>query len=374
MKNILISQVDVLFSNGIYPIEFLFYYKDAFDTLALRAALRNLSSAFWPMFGEYRDGMIVKDRYREENFYDEETTGAELDVPGLEDRGIDAYSRFRQPDLNKLFFFKAIRPKKGLILIPKLNHMAGDGYSYFYFLSLLATLVHSTRGPIKYFLTAFSSRPHHRRTALKDFSFSTLELKPAPQNERLTVESVDILRKEVKSLIRDVASSHHLQISANDVLAAMAVKKLAGRPANLLGDEVGVTIPIDVRQHVKEYGQRFFGNGIMLHAIKLRRHEVKKSEISEIAVQIRKSMPVVTSETYLNYLTELEEIITQRNSNKLRPFDPEHGCLVTNLSRLPSDKLDFGTGPPEVMFPLTAEKNSTAILTKKENYVLRYAY
>ena len=374
MKKISISQVDVLFSNGIYPIEFLLYYKDAFDTKKLRAALRNLSSAFWPMFGEYNDGMIFKDRYRKENFYAEEAMGAELDVLGVEDEGNDVYSRFRQPDLKKLYFLKAIRLKKGLILIPKMNHVAGDGYSYFYFLSLLATFAHSTSGPIKSFLTAFSSRPHHRRTALKDFSLSGLELKPAPQNERLTLESVDILRKDVKSLIRDVAASNHLQISTNDVLAAMAVKKLAGRQAAFWGDDVDVTIPIDVRQNVKEYGQRFFGNGIMLHTFKLRRHDAENLEIKEIAVQIRKSMPVVTSETYRNYLTQLEEIISQRNFDKLRPFDPERGCLVTNLSKLPSDKLDFGTGPPEFIMPLTSEKNSTGILAKKENYVLRYAY
>jgi hypothetical protein len=72
MKKIPISHVDVLFSNGIYPIEFLFYYKDAFNTKKIRAALRNLSSAFWPLFGVYQDGMIFADRYREENFHDEE--------------------------------------------------------------------------------------------------------------------------------------------------------------------------------------------------------------------------------------------------------------------------------------------------------------
>jgi hypothetical protein len=374
MKKIPISQVDVLFSSGIYPVEFLFYYKDAFDTQTLRTALRKLSSAFWPMFGEYREGMIFKDRYREENFYGEEAIDAEIDLPGIEGEGNDASSRFGLPDLKKLFFLKAIRPKRGLILIPKLNHLAGDGYSYFYFLSVLATLANPSRGPIKSFLTTFSSRPHHRRTVLKDFSFSGLELKPAPQDERLTVERVHILRKDVKSLIRDVAASHHLQISTNDVLAATAVKKLVGRPASFFGNKVGVTIPIDVRQYVKEYGPRFFGNGIMLHTTQLRRCDVENSEISEIAIQIRKSMPVVTTESYLKYLTELEEIVSQRNTNKLRVFEPEHGCLVTNLSKLPSDKLDFGTGLPELILPLTAEKNSTAILAKKENYVLRYAY
>jgi len=55
-------------------------------------------------------------------------------------------------------------------------------------------------------------------------------------------------------------------------------------------------------------------------------------------------------------------------------IDPRNGCLVTNLSKLPSDKLNFGAGCPELILPLTIEKNSIAILAKKENFILRFAY
>jgi hypothetical protein len=73
-------------------------------------------------------------------------------------------------------------------------------------------------------------------------------------------------------------------------------------------------------------------------------------------------------------LAELENIISDGDVEKLKPFDPARGCLVTNLSKLPADKLDFGTGSPELIIPLTVEKNSTAILAKKENFVLRFAF
>jgi hypothetical protein len=36
--------------------------------------------------------------------------------------------------------------------------------------------------------------------------------------------------------------------------------------------------------------------------------------------------------------------------------------------------LNFGTGPPALIFPLTIEKNAAAILAKEENFILRYAY
>jgi NRPS condensation-like uncharacterized protein len=297
-----------------------------------------------------------------------------MDIREIEEKGYEAYSRFCLPDLKRLFFLKVIRLKNGLILIPKMNHVAGDGYSYFYFLSLLAALSQPTWIPFKSFSTALFFRPHHRRTALKDFSFKGALLKPGPQNERFTVEFEDILRKDVQSIIKEVASSDNLRISSNDVLSALAVKKLVGMQTEFWGDEVHLTIPIDVRRQVKQYGPRFVGNGIMLHTIKLQTEFIENSPANGIAVQIRKSMPFVSKETYINYLTGLEEIIAFGKIDEFRPFDPSSGCLVTNLSKLPADKLNFGGGPPELILPLTAEKNSTAILAKKENYVLRYAY
>jgi hypothetical protein len=112
----------------------------------------------------------------------------------------------------------------------------------------------------------------------------------------------------------------------------------------------------------------------MFHTIRLKKEHIENSLTKEIAINIRKSMPSVSRDTYINYLTELEEMISEGKMEKLKPFDPRCGCLVTNISKLPSDKLDFGTGSPELNIPLTIEKNSTAILAKKENFVLRFAY
>jgi NifU-like protein involved in Fe-S cluster formation len=374
MKKVNISQVDALFSKGSYPIELLLYYQDGFDTKKLRAALRDLSSAFWPVFGEYRDGAIVFEKYSEQDFYAEESAGHELDIREIEQGGYEVYSRFGLPNLKKLFFLKAIRLKDGLVLIPKLNHLAGDGYSYFYFLSVLAALSRPAAVPFKSSLTKLFFKPHHRRTILKDFSFRGVELKPALQAEKFIVEFVQVPRADVQAIIRDVSTSANLRVSSNDILSAIAIKILAGKQGEFWGEEISLTIPIDVRRQVKEYGRAFFGNGIMLHSTKLNKEFIKNSMAKDIAVQIRKSMPIVSKETYIRYLTELEDIIAEGEMDKFKVYDPGSGGLVTNLSKLPADKLDFGTGGPDLIIPLTIEKNSTGILAKNENYVLRFAY
>jgi hypothetical protein len=374
MKQVKISQVDVLFSNGLYPIEFLFYYKQGFDTKRIRETLRKLSSVFWPLFGEYKDGLISFDKYIERDCYDEEAVNQELNIQENRENGFEVYSRFGLPDLKRLFFLKVIRLKSGLALIPKLNHLAGDGYSYFYFLSLLAALSRPTVVPFKSSLISLISKPHHRRTKLRDFSFQRIGLKPALQSEKCAVEYNEIPRKAVQSIIQEAASSDKLRISTNDILAAMAMKKLAARQSEFRGEEVHLTMPIDVRRQVKEYGRRFFGNGIMLHTLKLKREAIENLTVKALAIKIRNAMPSVSKETYIKYLTQLEEFIAAGKTDKLRPFDPTRGVLVTNLSRLPSDKLNFGTGSPDLIVPLTVEKNSTAILAKKENFIIRYAY
>jgi hypothetical protein len=85
-------------------------------------------------------------------------------------------------------------------------------------------------------------------------------------------------------------------------------------------------------------------------------------------------MPVISKDSYLEYLKHLEKIIAQRQIHRLKPYDPEHGCLVTNLSRLPVTRLDFGTGYPDFIFPLTIGKNAAAIMADKENFILKFTY
>jgi NRPS condensation-like uncharacterized protein len=374
LKKIGISQVDALFAGGLYPIEFLFYYREPFDTTRLRKALKKLAKAFWPAFGSYADGVISAKPYREENHYIEEAVDAEIDGAAGEEKAVEAVSRFRVVDPGSLFQLKVLRLKNGVALIPKLSHLAGDGYSYFYFLSLFAAIARPSGVPFKKMLAIVSLKPHHRRTALKEFSFKGLGFAAVPELEEPRIATDEIPRKDVTSIVREAAEEGEVKISSNDVLTAAAVRKMAGRSGAFPAEDIEVTIPIDIRNRVKAYGPKFFGNGIWMYTFKLRRRDVESAPLKDLAVQIRGSMPIVSSQTYAGYLAGLEGIIARGETDRLRPFSPERGCLVTNLSRLPSDKLDFGSGPPELVVPLTSERNSVGILSKKDRFLLKYGY
>jgi hypothetical protein len=374
VKQVSISQVDALFANGAYPIEFLFAFKGPLSARRLRRALRALAPLFWPAFGEYREGVIVFDRYREEEVFDERSVGRKLDAAELETAPFETLAEFGRKDPERLFFLTATRFTDGLVIVPAMSHLAGDGYSYFFFLSALAALTRAVFLPIRGPFLKAIYKPHHRRTALGGVALQGKVRRPAPAvpPARPAVESLEVPKADIQALVRE-ASASGLRLSSNDILSAMVVKRLAevrGRTAEAVSR---LTIPIDVRGRVPELGRKFFGNGIMLHTMDLD-GPPGGADVKDLAARVRGAMPRVSRDVYRTYLAGLERMIAEERWEEFRPFDPDKGCLITNLSKLPSDKLDLGAGPPEAVVPLTVERNSAAILARGDNYVLRIGY
>ena len=83
MPDLDISQVDLLFADGSYPIEMLLYYPHGLDSRNIREALKFLSPVFWPLFGEYVHGVISHAGYSEQNCFNEERHQGEFADLGL---------------------------------------------------------------------------------------------------------------------------------------------------------------------------------------------------------------------------------------------------------------------------------------------------
>lgn len=374
MKKCDISQIDTIFANGSYPIEFLIYYRSKLDTEKIRSVLDILSSSFWPMFGRYNAGVIHFTDYSEEDCFDETVTDEEFTMEDTNKNIYEKYSHSIPTDLNSLFLLKILQYKNGTVLIPKLNHLAGDGYSYFYFLSVLSALYLENNDPAKQQILNRAYKPHHHRTVLKDFHFNGVQKKLSQDYENLTIEFMNIPRSSVRTMIKDIASDHNQTVSTNDILSAMVLQKYSEVQPGLLENDVQLTIPMDVRMKIKEYGSKFFGNALMFCVTNFEKKDFKEITIENTAIEIRKCMPAVSKESYIEYLNNIEAFIDGEQTEKLRPYDPEKGCLVTNLSLMPVKKLDFGTGPPDFIFPMTIGKNSAAILADKDHFILRLAY
>jgi hypothetical protein len=350
------------------------FYKQKVDSSRIRRALKHIAPAFWPVFGDYRTGQIYFERYHERDYVDEITFNHEFDLADSPDALFAEYSRFNPAVAVKLFHLQIVQYPNTTVLIPKMNHLAGDGYSYFYFLSMLAAVSGSKSYSVKVMMRRLLYKPRHYRTTLREFLLKTGGVNSSPPDIKYNIRFERIPRAEIYQYIKEIKTNFNITVTTNDLLAAMALQKLVGLRGNSFGPDVTLTMPMDVRRQIAEYGRKFFGNALLFARISFETKSVRDSNINELARKIREKIPVVTREKYLEYLHKLEELIAGGQWSELIPYDPQQGCLVTNLTRLPLNELDFGSGKPDFILPLTIEKNSAALLTDQNDYVLRLAY
>ena len=374
MKKINISQIDTLFVNGNYPIEMLLFYEHKIDTGTIKKSLKRISSSFWPLFGQYSDGIIQSSKYSEGKFLSESIYTEDFDADTDQMEIWKKYNAVSPKEMERLFFLSILQFNNGTVIIPKMNHLVGDGYSYFYFLSVLAALSVQSNIPFKKLAISLLASPQLDRTVIRAYQFNKTRIEEPLDHQNCSIEIEQVKKRDVKQEIKKIKTKYDTSVSANDILSAMVFKKTFEKQKKVIDSLFTLSIPMDVRQQVKDLGPKFFGNGLMIHHLKLSVEELEEIDISELAVKLRKSMPSVNREDYVKFLNNLESEIEGASIHALKPYDPERGCLVTNLSRMPIQKLNFGSGNPALVVPLTIGRNSAAVLADRESFILRLVY
>lgn len=371
MKKLKISQVSTFFANGSYPIEFLLFYPYKININKLSSALKKISSRFWPVFGTYANGFITENLYLESVYFDESSMDSLFDPSSVFESLFTNYGSIT-PDLKShLFYLKVLHFTNGTILIPKMNHLVGDGYSYFFLLSILAMVTRRVRIPLLPSIITAIFQPKFQNKLAASFHFTATPPNAISYNEKLDVEFFEFKQLEIRNHAQRASETSGLRISTNDILSAKIVKLILENRKEKKIENFRLVIPIDVRRGVPELGQKFFGNGLILHNIPFQFEVVNQSTIEEIAITIRKSLPVLDRYSYEAFLKKVEGWIDVGRLDLLRPYDPNNECLVTNLTRMPITKLDFGLGPPTTIAPLTKGRSGAAILAQNDNFIIR---
>ncbi|KAA3662858.1 MAG: hypothetical protein DWQ10_01450 [Calditrichaeota bacterium] len=374
MQRLPISEIDTYFVNGNYPIEFLFYYKNALNTTAIRKALRRLTTAFWPLFGLYENGAIIAQNYREDDYFSETKYENTFEAGGDAMALWERYKDVNPAEMHGLFFLHVLQFKNGTALVPKMNHLVGDGYSYFYFLAVLAAMAQNSFVPFKKFAIRHLAMPKLNRTPLQPFQFRNQKIQQSLIYENFRIVNETVAKADVASALDHLNGEHNARVSVNDYLSAMVFQKTYQAQKARHTGQFTLSIPMDVRRYVPQLGAKFFGNGLQFHRLTLERAALNTIATEDLALKIRKSVPVVDSSMYTQYLADLEVKISKSEEHALLPYDPATGCLVTNLTRMPLPKLDFGGGAPSLSFPLTTGKNSAAVFADGDNFLLRLVY
>ncbi|MCK5346002.1 MAG: hypothetical protein KAR20_21475, partial [Candidatus Heimdallarchaeota archaeon] len=343
-ERIRISPVDMFFVNGHYPIEFVLFYPYRIHTKPLRKALKKVAALFWPAFGYYANGEIKAfpkgKEGKEDDWWSEETVATEFDPTknyeilhrkfGTEHlKSLQHSQMITSPP--RLFHFKLIHFTNGTMLIPTLNHLAGDGYSYFYLLSVLSALYRKRKFPFASLVLGKLFRPRHIRTK-REFQIPRDQMEGYLPEESLAVEFTAFKKTDIRQKALRASEQSGLRVSTNDILCAIEAKSVLDSHSSKNLSNFHLVIPIDVRRGVPEYGQKFFGNGIMVLKIPLQSADVATTSLETIAIRIRKSFPAVSAASFELFNDEIIQWIDAGDYGKLLPYNPETDCLVTNLS------------------------------------------
>lgn len=377
--------IDYVFTGvGAYPVEFVFYYDYAIDVERFALALKKTLTDFH----------LVSSRLQEagEAGYQLQPCGQGLvfrttDVAGDMELGnpytyLDSVQTVVGEPLTRI---RLTRVGQGSVLAVSISHLVADGFSCFYFLSELA----------KAFKGQAVSRPDGRRDwyvpapidvpqrltngeALERTGFALAGQRREIPRERIVWENLLVSQKEIDALLAEASRHTDCRLSRNDVLTAHLWKTYVPKwHRNGALNQPNFSLPFDVRRFSDWVSGRYFGNGICLASGALAGERFLEANLAELALVVRRTVDKV-SRDYVQGSYDLFEAFRRRfGLGAMQGFhvaDPGEGLLVTNMSRVPLESVDFGAGQPFRFFPATPTPRTAIVLPAADGVKIDVCY
>ncbi len=371
-----LSPIDHVFvGRGSYPIEFLFHYPGGLDVDKMRPALERALAVHWPLTSTLA---VSKDeRY--------------VLLPSLrrvEIRQVHAACRFSSADRaaypsfvdgvrslpgEPLCRIRVTHCENGAVLGVSISHALTDGFSYF---SFLLNWAMATKGmelaPVSHARAALAARGDGAALDAKEELERRIGWSWADPRAELALADVDgaviqYSQDEVAALLSQ-AHTAPAKLSVHDLLCADLWKKMVEHHYQS-EEEVTFSTPVDFRRLLPRVPRNYMGNAVMLAHTRLPRRELLRMEPIEVALRLRESLRLATEERCEETLALLEALRTRHGLGALEEVSvnhPQHGVLVTNLSRLPALQLDFGSGAPASVLPLSRARGTASVLPAAE--------
>jgi hypothetical protein len=143
-------------------------------------------------------------------------------------------------------------------------------------------------------------------------------------------------------------------LSDNDLVCAHLWREFAASSASP-DAETFLTCPVDARPFCRQLGRTHFGCAITFASAALSRGQLERAHPVDVAARIRAAVGAVDEQRFWHSQRVLAALRAQRGAAALSEVHlthPSYGLLVTNLTRLPLEGLDFGTGAPVDFEPI----------------------
>lgn len=375
-----LTPIDYVFTgSSAYPVGFVFHYRYRIDGERLQAALARILPAFHSAASRLA----------------QRSDGEYLLVPSTEGLHLETVSRHGEAaaDLPSHTYVDSVETREhqplcrlrltdtadGSSLAVSFSHVVADGFSCFYFLAQLA----------RAFKGEELSLPRLERDWYKPRAFplagrldnaASIELtgfaRGLPRQDlaqsAVAWETLYIGEAEIADLLARASAHTSRRLSRNDVIAAhlwqLYVQKWQRGPAPQVAS---FALPFDVRRFPAWVSPRYFGNGICLSGGQMDYARFAAAGLGELALAVRAVVDKVTEEYVRTSYDVFAAVRQQEGVATMEQFhvsDPQAGILVTNLSRVPLEEVDFGQGAP-FSFATIANAPRTAIVLPAEDGV-----
>jgi len=386
MKTIPLTPIDHIFTGvGSYPIEFVFAYSGTIDPDSLAASLHDAVRHFAPVASKLTE--LSENSYALQACDD----GARFQVT-------ESTATFADPDARYGFLdpvnsvpdeplarIKLNQTPEGSVLGVSISHAVGDGFSYFYFLSSWARLFHGgtvlepfTRRHLLIPESPARTEPITPADVLAASGIFWDERRPAIARDRIAWDRFHLSKEEQAGLLAEAQPDADARLSFNDVISAHLWRTYIPRWDGDDAEETTyVSCPVDVRRIIEDFPRTYFGNAVGLATRPLERRALAEAPLGRLASIVRSAVASI-DETYMrNASSALEAMRLQEGLAVLEHnhvIHPRGGILITNLSRLPVQEIEFDAGPPVAFDILTPAVRGAVVLPAEDGVDIRVCY
>jgi len=379
MNDIPLCPIDYVFTGaGSVPITFAFFYPHPLDQTVLWKGLSEIMQLF----------PLVESRLARtgEKDYSFRVSEGDLAIETLvsdqsfaESRAIGRYiSPVDSSEGHPLSRFSLTTTPDGSVLAVSISHALVDGFSYFHFLSSWARACRGER-----FLPPDLSRegipsdlgnlgePVTSTTLLEHCGLFIADRRNPHPDGTNREERIFLSKDRLREMLEEAKHDRPDAIfSENDVVTAWLWKKFL--PQWIQGSDdldVYVTCPVDSRRIYKALSRRYFGCGLCFVSVSVRLGDLQQASLGELALHVNGAVHKVNNDFASRSMRTLAQF---RGQQGLAAMDhvhlkhPAHGLIVTNLTRMPIQDLDFGAGAP-ADFSFHSDVSGSAALLPAEN-------
>jgi len=383
MKIIPLSPIDHVFTGvGSYSIGFVFAYKDTIDPARLRSSLNETLGQFRPLrsklikISEHSYGLQPAD----DGLSFEVSSSSEIFEESKDlSKFLDSVHSVEGEPLTKI---KLTQTPRGSVLGVSMSHALADGFSYFHFLSSWSRVFQGKRilSPSHQRELLMPKTSDHQKLITPDdilarCGFFWAEKRHTFSREQIYEERLLISKDTMSKLLAEAQKECEVPLFYNDVITAFLWKKYITE-WNESGNNptTYVSCPFDYRRVLRILPRTYFGNALCCATASLDYESLVHASLGKLALLIRKAVAQVKQDYVLGSLKTLESLRQQKGlaaMEEIHVMHPQDGLLVTNISRLPVQNLEFGSGTPTGFQVLSSAQRAAAILPAQDGVDVR---